>query len=90
MGCDLDKVGRAVLLGDIPKGAGIAPPVRGLPDGVEAVLWKQENGRKALFLLNHAKTPAVIPASSFSCNLLTGEPVWGEWTLGGYETAVLG
>ena len=90
VGCDLDKDGMAVLLGDILKGAGIAPPVRGLPDGVEAVLWKQENGRKALYLLNHAKTPAVIPASSFSCNLLTGEPVSGEWTLGGYETAVLG
>ncbi|MFD8366971.1 Beta-galactosidase C-terminal domain [Streptomyces hygroscopicus] len=57
---------RALLARDAEE-AGRAPVLPGLPGGVEAV----ERG-PYLFLLNHGRTPAVVPLPSARTDLLTG------------------
>ena len=47
--------------------AGLAPPLPGIPEGVEAV----PRG-PYLFLLNHGRSPAVVPLPSARTDLLTG------------------
>ncbi|ADI06542.1 beta-galactosidase [Streptomyces bingchenggensis BCW-1] len=47
--------------------AGLRPPLPGLPEGVEAVFRGEH-----LFLLNHGRTPAVVPLPSARTDLLTG------------------
>ncbi|MER8154705.1 beta-galactosidase [Streptomyces sp. NPDC094472] len=55
------------LLARAAEEAGLAPVLPGLPEGVEAV----ERG-PYLFLLNHGRTPAVVPLPSPRTDLLTG------------------
>jgi beta-galactosidase len=64
--------------------AGVRPPLPGLPAGVEAV-----RRGDLLFLLNHGRTPAVIPLPSPRTDLLTGRTHEAEVRLDRHGAAVL-
>ncbi len=61
LGTLLDDVTMADLLGRICGEAGVAP-VAAVPEGVEAVRRRAEDGRSWLFLMNHSGTPATVAA----------------------------
>ncbi|MFF9278313.1 beta-galactosidase [Streptomyces griseosporeus] len=72
------------LLERIAAGAGVRPPLDGLPAGVEAV-----RRGTLLFLLNHGRAPVTVPVPGTHRDLLTGSRVTDEVTLGRYGVAVL-
>lgn len=80
---DLDAPSRATLLDAALDAAGVAPVLRGLPDGVEA----QRRG-DVLFLLNHASTAALVRGVE-GIDLLTGLTVTDEIRLDGLGAAVI-
>ncbi|MEV8538455.1 beta-galactosidase [Streptomyces sp. NPDC051572] len=72
------------LLARIATDAGVRPVLAGLPLGVEAV-----RRGELLFLLNHSREPVTVELPGTHHDLLTGETVEGEITLGRYGAAVL-
>ena len=77
----------AALLDRICEEAGVEP-VRGTPQGVEAVVRR---GPEAdyLFLINHTDRPAHVAVASDATELLTGRPVPGAVSVPAGETAVV-
>lgn len=74
---------RALIAG-IAEGAGVRPPLDGLPAGVEAV-----RRGDLLFLLHHGRGTVTVPVPGRHRDLLTGEDVTGGVELGRYGVAVL-
>lgn len=72
---DLDAAGRARLLAELCRRAGVRPVLADLPAGVEAVRRGDH-----LFLLNHADAPATVPDVD-GVDLVTGTAHDGAVTL---------
>ncbi|MFI7336597.1 beta-galactosidase [Streptomyces sp. NPDC050085] len=75
------------LLADAAAGAGVRPPLSGLPAGVEAV-----RRGELLFLLHHGRgeVTVALPDGAAYRDLLTGEEHTGSVPLGRFGVAVLG
>ncbi len=71
---DLDR-----LVGQVCAAAGVAPVVAGAPPDLEAVRRLGADGTRYLFLINHAESPATLPAGG--TDLLTGTSCPGEVTV---------
>jgi beta-galactosidase len=67
--------------------AGVAPVVAGLPQGVEAVRRRADDGTGFLFLINHTTHDVDVPAAGHE--LLRGQDVSARLTLPALETAVV-
>jgi len=76
VGTRLDDPSLARLLGGVLAAAGVAPPVAGLPAGIEAVRRRHADGRTYLFLLNHTDADAEVAGDGAGVlagtDLLTG------------------
>jgi beta-galactosidase len=72
------------LLARVATDAGVRPVLAGRPLGVEAV-----RRGELLFLLHHGREPVTVELPGTHRDLLTGETVEGEITLGRYGAAVL-
>jgi len=88
VGTFLTDANAAPLVAPAISGAGAAPLVDGLPEGVEAVR-RSGDGRSLLFLLNHADAARDLTGLPPGADLLAGRDVDGALTLGPRDVAVI-
>ena len=60
-----------------------------LPPDVEIAIRERSSGERLVFLLNYAEAARTIEVHARTVDLLTGNPVSGELTLGAFGVAVL-
>jgi beta-galactosidase len=75
------------LIAGAASGAGVRPPVDGLPSGTEILRRLGSAGRSWLFVLNHTDEPVVLPAAGQE--LLSGTAVRGQLEVAARGAVVL-
>jgi beta-galactosidase len=69
--------------------AGVEPPLRDLPDGVQARVRNTDDGTAVHVLLNHTAAPAAVPLPEAMYDALADDAVGDTLRLGPYGVALL-